>query len=266
MQHRSNAMNNNVHNTSNFAAGLLNPNMPTPSSVVGPHGKAANKRYNVYRNNVTVSLIESLADIFPAVQSIIGEDNFQILARDYVRAHPPSSPLLFQYGQEFATFIETFEPARAVPFLADIARMDRGWLKAYHAADIVPLDGAKLGQVEPEKLAEINFIAHPATFILQSQFPIKDIFLMNRGFAELTRLDMAQAQSVMFTRPETDIRVIDLNRGQFVFMNTLLEGQTLGEAVAHSMHADADFNLNTALQLLLRTGATIDITLNNGME
>ena len=47
------------------------------------------------------------------------------MAREFVRAHPPSSPLLFLYGQEFPAFMETFEPARSIPYLADVARIER---------------------------------------------------------------------------------------------------------------------------------------------
>ena len=44
-----------------FTPGLLNPQVPTPANVAGHSGKAAHKRFNVYRNNVTVSLIDALA-------------------------------------------------------------------------------------------------------------------------------------------------------------------------------------------------------------
>ena len=55
-----------------FAQGLTDPARAPPGDVVGPRGKAAIKRYNVYRNNVTVSLINALAATYPAVQRITG--------------------------------------------------------------------------------------------------------------------------------------------------------------------------------------------------
>jgi hypothetical protein len=68
-----------------FVQGLTNPALPTPAGVVGPRGKAAIKRYNVYRNNVTVSLINALAATYPAVHRITGVEFFRAMARFHSR-------------------------------------------------------------------------------------------------------------------------------------------------------------------------------------
>src|SRR5690242_6310900 len=121
-----------------FAAGLIDPSRDTPSVIACPRGKAAAKRYNVYRNNVTVSLIEALAAIYPAVQRITGFEFFRAMARSHVRAMPPTSPLLFDYGRDFPAFIEQYEYDQSMPWLADTARLERAWLDTYHAADAEP--------------------------------------------------------------------------------------------------------------------------------
>src|SRR6202007_1114597 len=100
------------------ASALIDPTRPTPVGVTGPRGKAAIKRYNVYRNNVTVSLIDALAAIYPAVQRITGVEFFRAMAPFYRAATPPTSPLLFEYGRDFPAFIEGYEPAQDMPWLA----------------------------------------------------------------------------------------------------------------------------------------------------
>src|SRR5215469_14454330 len=95
-----------------LAPGLIDPEYETPAGVIGPNGKSAVKRYNVYRNNVTVSLIDALAAVFPATLRITGVEFFRAMARFHVRATPPRSPLLFEYGHEFPEFIERYEYAR----------------------------------------------------------------------------------------------------------------------------------------------------------
>src|SRR5712672_2100086 len=145
-----------------FCPALLDPQSETPAAVSGPNEKAAVRRYNVYRNNVTVSLIDALAAIFPATQRITGVEFFRALARFHVRATPPTSPLLFEYGRDFPAFIETYEYAQSLPWLADVARIERAWLDAYHAADAAPLSPAQLAAVAPERLGDLVFTPHPA--------------------------------------------------------------------------------------------------------
>src|SRR5271168_3919112 len=99
-----------------FSPALLDPQSETPTIVAGPRQKAAVKRYNVYRNNVTVSLIDALAAIFPATQRITGVEFFRAMARFYVRTIPPTSPLLFEYGRNFSFLYRTLRicPSDAV--------------------------------------------------------------------------------------------------------------------------------------------------------
>jgi hypothetical protein len=129
-----------------FSRALLDPEGETPRLVAGPYGKGTLKRYNVYRNNVTVSLISALASIYPAVQRITGMEFFRAMARFYIRANPPTSPLLFEYGRDFPDFIDRYEYARSMPWLSDAARLERAWLDAYHAADMAPLALQTLAQ------------------------------------------------------------------------------------------------------------------------
>src|SRR5476649_1514349 len=136
-----------------FAPGLTDPAIVAQEDVVATSGKGVIKRYNVYRNNVTVSLIDAVAAIYPAVQRITGVEFFRAMARFHIRATPPKSPLLFEYGRDFPAFIEQYEYAGAMPWLADIARIERAWLDAYHAADAEPLSAQTLRSFPSERLA-----------------------------------------------------------------------------------------------------------------
>ena len=75
-----------------FSPALLDPQSELPIVVSGPNEKMAVKRYNVYRNNVTLSLIDALAAIFPATQRITGVEFFRAMARFHIWATPPTSP------------------------------------------------------------------------------------------------------------------------------------------------------------------------------
>src|SRR5271166_4049162 len=187
-----------------FSSALLRPERETPSLIAGPKGKGAVKRYNVYRNNVTVSLIEALAAIFPAVRRITGEEFFRAMARFHIRETPPNSPLLFEYGGDFPAFIERYEYAQGMPWLADAARIERAWLDAYHAADAAPLTASDLASFPPERLADLVFAPHPATRLVRSRFAAVTIFAANRAPGPV---EASQAEDPLITRREFDVVV-----------------------------------------------------------
>jgi Putative DNA-binding domain len=244
-----------------FAAALIDPGRETPAVVAGPRGKAAVKRYNVYRNNVTSSLIEALAAIYPAVQRITGVEFFRAMARFHIRATPPTSPLLFEYGRDFPAFIETYEHARVMPWLADTARVERAWLDAYHAADSEPLSAETLGSFPPERLAELVFVAHPATRIVRSRFSTVTIFAANRGEALVDWIDASVPEDGLITRPDLDVVVRHLPPGGAVFLVNLSEGRSLGDAAASALEDAPAFDVASNIAGMIEAGAFSAATL-----
>jgi hypothetical protein len=238
-----------------FSDALLKPDRETPALVCGPTGKATVKRYNVYRNNVAVSLIDALAAVYPAVQRITGIEFFRAMARFHIRATPPTSPLLFEYGREFPAFIERYEYAQGMPWLADTARIERAWLDAYHAADAPALGAADLASVAPERLADLVFMPHPATRLVRSRYAAVAIFAANRKHAPVAEIDASQAEDALITRPEFDVAVRRLAPGQAVFLSALTAGRPLGEAATAALEARSDFDVGTGLATLIESGA-----------
>jgi hypothetical protein len=237
-----------------LSPGLIDPDYQTPAGVVGPNGKGAVKRYNVYRNNVTVSLIDALAAIFPATHRITGVEFFRAMARFHVRATPPRSQLLFEYGHEFPDFIEHYEYARPMPYLADTARIERAWLDAYHAADMPPLPAQSLSTIPIETLGDITFVPHPATRIVRSQFPALTIFAANRNEGPVERIDNFVPEDTLITRPDQEVTVRLLPAGGATFVTALLLGQALGEAAAIAVETTPDFDLANNVAGMLEAG------------
>jgi len=237
-----------------FAPGLIDPARPAPAGVAAHRGKGVVRRYNVYRNNVTVSLIQALADIYPAVQRLTGADFFRAMARFHVRATPPASPLLFEYGRGFPAFIASYEYAQELPWLADVARIERAWLDAYHAADRAVLDAGALAAADPALLAELRFTPHPAARIVRSRHPAVTIFTMNRAEGAAAPLLSHAAEDALITRPAQDVIVSRLPAGGAAFLGALLAGAPLGAAAADAFAEAPAFDLPANLAGMLSAG------------
>jgi hypothetical protein len=237
-----------------FRTGLLDPDRPAPELVSGPRGKAATKRYGVYRNNVTVSLIDALVAVFPATQRITGPDFFRAMARSHVRATPPSSPLLFEYGRGFPDFIARYEHARNMPWLPDVARIERAWLDAYHAADALPVGADAVGRIPAGRLPELTFVRHPAAFVLRSRFPAVTIFSANRRDGLVGRIEAAAPEDALLTRPGLDVLVTRLPPGGADFLLALIAGKRLAVATEAGMAASPNFDLSANIAGMLTAG------------
>ena len=250
-----------VSYATHFAGALLDPGLPPPACVGGPRLKGVANRYNVYRNNVTVSLINALAAVFPATQRVTGDDFFRAMARFYLRAHPPVSPLLFEYGHDFPAFIEQYEYARELPWLADVARIERAWLDAYHAGDVEPLDPQALGRIPAARLADAVLIPHPATRVLRSRFAALSIFSAHKGDDPPPQIDSGEAEDTLVTRPDLEVVATRLPPGGATFLARLIAGDPLGAAAAQALAASPSFDLTANIAGLIEAGAFAAISL-----
>lgn len=242
-----------------FTAGLLDPAHATPALVAGPNGKAADKRFNVYRNNVTVSLINALAAVYPAVMRITGEPFFRAMARFHIRETPPTSPLLFEHGRDFPHFIERYEYAQSMPWLADVARIERAWLDAYHAVDAAALQMQELAAIPPDRLADVIFVAHPATRLVRSAHPAVTIFSANRASDPVGRIEARGPESALVTRPALEVEVRRLAPGGDRFLGGVIAGETLESAAVAAGDGCPEFDLTAAIRTMLEAGAVTAI-------
>lgn len=242
-----------------FSAGLLDPQHPVPLSVKG----RTERRYAVYRNNVTVGLIRALEANFPVVRRLLGEQYFAGFAREFAQMHPPESPLMFQYGAHFPAALQKAEDLANYPYLSDVALLEILWRESYHAADVTPLAGDVLASMDPDVLFSSCFVTHPATRLIQSRFAIHDIFSANTSEGEGQRFDPARPQYILITRPTYDVMARVLLPEQFTFFQALKTGENLGQALDRAADINPDFDLPGGLSILLQSGAFQSIQFGN---
>lgn len=242
-----------------FAHALLDAGRPVPPGLGAHNATVPAKRFAVYRNNVIVGLVEAIRAGFPAVERIVGEEFFRAMARCYVVAHPPRSPLLLNFGDDFADFIAGFEPAAELDYLADVARLEFLRRRAYHAADAVAVAPERLAAIAADDLAGAILDLHPSVHVLRAPCPVVTIWQMNSGDAEPGPVDEAAPEDAMIFRPRLDVVVKRLPAGAAAFVEALKTGRPLGDAAAAAFDETPQFDLTAGLAMLIEMHAIVGV-------
>lgn len=245
-----------------FARALLDPELACPAQLVTWNGSDPATRFAVYRNNVTVSLIDALADTFPVVQALVGEEFFRAMARVFAQTRPPLSRVLAFYGTSFADFVATFAPAADLAYLPDVARLEMARVLAYHAADVQATAPDTLQQAlaDPRRLLSVRLVLHPSVQVVDSAFAIYSLWAAHQGELCISGVDPQVAQTVLIYREglETLTRPVTMATGTFV--QALQHARPLMEAVQVAVSADSHFDLTSALALLIRCNLITHVT------
>lgn len=233
------------------------------SGVILGDGLNAEDRLNIHRNNTTILLTEALAATFKVCHKLVGEDFFEAVARVYVRTHPPQNPCLYMYGHDFAEFLNTLPQIESVPYLPDVARMEWLWNEAFHAADTNALNAADLSDIAPEVYGDLIFEPHPTLRLIDSPYPIKEIWNLNQdGVPEDATVDLDEGgQNLAIVRRRSHVQMIELSPGGFVLTKRLSEGETLNAAFEAAIQTETDFDPTASLAILIGAGAFQNHTL-----
>lgn len=237
-----------------FAAAVLAPDRPVPEGLSNPDGRPATKRFDVYRNNVIISLTEALGVAFPVIAKLLGAENFDRLAGAFVRAHPPQSPVLMLYGAALPAYLENFAPLAHLGYLADVARLEQAIRESYHAADAEPVPADDIAAMPPEALTAARLGLAPSLRLIRSDWPIHAIWQFN--MVEGAPKPAMQAEDVAVLRPTFDPSPVLLGPGAATFIAAAQGGATIGDAFAAATEAAPDFDFAHLLGQLM-TGQAI---------
>lgn len=217
---------------------------------------AAQPGFSVYRNTIIKGCIDALQGNYPTVERLVGTDWFRAAAALHVRAAPPSDVRLFAYGSDFPDFLAGFEPARELPYLADVARLDQLWMEAHVAADGLALKAAEIASLPPLELGRMMLRPHvSARWKWFEAQPIYTIWSANREERTLgDDLDW-QGEGALIVRTGDVVQWRPIDAGGCAFLDACAEGQSLKAAANYALQIHPALDISQMMSDFILAGA-----------
>ncbi|MEE9300841.1 MAG: DNA-binding domain-containing protein [Alphaproteobacteria bacterium] len=212
------------------------------------------ERINIHRNHFYTTLTEALQATYPVVCRLVGERFFRQAAKRYIADHPPAGPCLFEYGGSFSEFLARYEPASALVYLPDVARLEWALNEALHAPDSPTLDLAAVARLSPDALGDLFIELHPACRLVASPFPIDRIWRANRDESDET-IDLGLGAARLLIRRSADApEFAAIAETDFTLLKAITDGTQLGAAFERMLAVDPSANPARTLLRLANAG------------
>lgn len=226
------------------------------------------RRFAIYRDSVTASLVAALGEAFPVTRLLVGDRFFDAVAADYARQEPPHIPRLSAYGGTYPDYLRRLPTLHDLPYVADVAQLEWARIEAYFTGPAVQLiqPDSLLGYA-PEILPLLRLQPEASLRVITGESAIWSIWIAHQGDSQdLEHIDVGEAQAVRLSCATDGVVMSQIALGHAVFLLALGEGHSIFTAAETAMAADAGFDLQASLASELRLGSFSDIAGPEGLD
>ncbi len=224
--------------------------------------RPAEGAFAVYRNTVIRGAVEALRANYPVVEQIVGPEMFESVAVDFAATCPPRSPVLALYGQDLADWLGRQPWTGDLPYLADVARVERLRVESLFAADAAPVTEF------PRRIGGgVTVRLHPAARFAWLSTPGLSIWLAHQQPAATEIAPEWKAEGALFARPSPFvIHAPRIGRAAHRLLSGIRLGETASASIAAAERLYPEENLQAVFTSLANLGVFVAPNVERTME
>jgi len=218
---------------SDYQTGFMNHLFSVSSDIESEIDPAYLHRLGIYRNNVRVGLKSYLADVYPAIKALVGDDFFNAFCQNHIETTPPTSGNLHDYGDALASALARHSALANLPYLADVAHLEWAYHRAYYAPSGLPLAMPE----DPNLLLGAQSGLAPSVSLLESPYPIDELWRQSLpDFQGPFSVQLEDGpSSLLVLRARSGVKVQRLDAAAMQFLRAIESGRTFGSAIESAM-------------------------------
>jgi hypothetical protein len=210
------------------------------------------QRFQIYRNNIFISLREALSGVYPVINKLVGDEFFQQVAREYIHRHPASDGNVHEFGAEFPGFLAEFPGAYGLAYLPDVARLEWAHHEIFHAPQAGVLNIQALASLDEAAHEHLRFQVSTSCRLLSSNYPVLHIWQANQQGHEDEVVDLDEGgMQLVVMRSGFDVVFRPLNKAVFALLDALSENRLFTDACAEAIAIDPNCDIGAILNDLI---------------
>jgi len=232
------------------------------NDAILPNGLDAQRRINIYKNNLFISLAAALCAVYPVINKLVGDAFFSYAAKEYIKQHPSKSGDLHSFGEYFSEFLGRFSPTEKFVYLPDIAKLEWAYHLAFHAGNENGLDLDALTKLTLLQLSNIRFRINTSAALIESEYPILKIWQANQESYTGGNINLDEGGvKLIVNRNEFDIEFTALKDGEYAFLQSLMSDQSFTHACDCAVQIEPTINLSECLHRLISSNIIVEFSL-----
>lgn len=227
------------------------------SLIVGDRRLSARRRLEIYADAYFERLLAVMREDFPATRTVVGDDRFSVLMREYLAAHPPTEPSVFHVGRHLPQFLADHRGVEQ--FVAELARLERTTIDVFHGPEAIALTAETMRATAPERWPTLMMRTHPALKILDCKFAVGPLL---RAISERAPWSTPgrKPASILVWRQASQVFYRTLERGEREALNVAAEPASFAaicSAASAKIEGDAVEAINRMLVRWLADGVLV---------
>jgi hypothetical protein len=181
----------------------------------------------IYSDGYVLRLLSAVRADYPALLALLGESEFERLAREYIRQTPSVYYNLDFYPHDFADFVVA---QHHQVFVCEVAQLEQAIARVFMMEESIPLSSAALEGLTMEKLAALVLRPRAASQLLAFSYPVSE--WLDRQRADGTKdVPQMSASYVYVYRHNNEVQRVKLSEPAYCVLREIISGTCIGDAL-----------------------------------
>ena len=159
-----------------FQAYLLSSTESIAEEVKGTARVSVTTRLEIYHHAYSARLIDSLATTYPVLYAYLGSEDFEALARAYIKYYPSTFRSIRWFGDRLANFLLEDAAYCDDTYLAELAKVEWAMTLVFDAPDSPVVTLEAMQHIPPDAWSTMVLTGHASVHCIPLAWNVVDIW------------------------------------------------------------------------------------------